>query len=173
MIALTLLAAGDPARAELDEIRAALTRLTAEREEIAGADVPASEAFERAMERIRLRADAPENSLAHFVDPDPWPPGESGNDLLDPWARQWNLAPEVFEKQLRAYFDRICTTPGLPAAKRAARIRDIDREVAELRDRAEFAWLDLFSRNLLAERPEIEGSGGVDRVLRLWDQVAA
>lgn len=173
MIALTLVPAGDRARAEIDKLRATIAKLVDERTAVESAGLQPADAFDRVLREIRHRADVDQNSLGFLTAPDGYPAmTATPMTLIDTWAQLWQVMPEFIEKGLRSYFERACVDSGLPLAKRPGRLREIDAKLEELREEEERVWLSLLSRNLLIERLGDAQPEDIDRILRVWDQVA-
>ncbi|MEX2149012.1 MAG: hypothetical protein WD793_02255 [Steroidobacteraceae bacterium] len=172
MIALTLAAAGDPVRVDLDKIRAEVATVRAAIEATTDAPLPLEDAVERALATLRHRAESGENSVMGFARAEG--PAFSGRprDTGDVLALMFTIAPDLVEKGLRARLKPACRD-GLSLAERSTRAADLRGRLEKLLDREEELAITFLLDDVAVERSVPESPEDVRRLLAVWDRLVA
>lgn len=178
MISLTFAAAGSPARAELDKLRKSIAELTAAIADVTSAPLPLPEAVERVLHDLRERAAWPVNSLAGYARPgaplvfDANQTAHSPVDVPLTLPMLYALLPDVIGKGIGAHLKGHCMN-GIPLAGRASRLAELEGKLESLLEAEERLTVELLTRGVVIDRSIPESGADIERLLKVWDQIAA
>lgn len=173
MISLEIVARGDRARADLDQVREKVETAKAEIDTISDAPLPVGEALERAMRDIRARSEIAENRFIGYAFVDGgFVPACALRTGIDVAAVLFNIAPRIVEQGLREHLAPMCRD-GIGATERATRVAKLKAQLASLSARDEELTIRFLLDGLVVERFVPESPEEIDRMLEVWERTAA